>query len=436
MSWNPVLNKFIEIKQEYIRRLGYITYYYTDGYTNETETCLERWVSELNGIEPYNNYKEYEDFISCLELNQHEHLLLFRYARYSNAYDGETEVSGEDFWDKYDGIYRECRSLVIDVAKDCIVLCPMKKFWNLNELEETSLENIQNRIKIAKTIEFSDKLDGSMQSARWYDGKIVMSGSQALNPEKSWRLQDGYRMINSLHGYKQMLMKFPDCTFIFEYISLKDAHVVKYTKEQEGLYLIGIRDIADGTELDYNLISWIAWRYGIPTTKLFDKTLEQVLSELDDKSSDEAEGFVINIDGYRVKVKYTDYVFIHRALSKLSSVNLIIHSIADETFDDLLSKLPMAYHNNVKKVAKVVIDYIRKTEKTIAEYYSVAPKGSKKEFMVWIAENVPKEYQGYCRELYYGRKINVLKNGNETQPHYKKLKDMGVNDYNEIFEEV
>jgi hypothetical protein len=117
-------------------------------------------------------------------------------------------------------------------------------------------------------------------------------------------------------------------------------------------------------------------------------------------------------------------------------VNLIIHSIADETFDDLLSKLPMAYHNNVKKVAKVVIDYIRKTEKTIAEYYSVAPKGSKKEFMVWIAENVPKEYQGYCRELYYGRKINVLKNGNETQPHYKKLKDMGVNDYNEIFEEV
>jgi RNA ligase len=370
MSWNPILNKFIEIKYEYIRRFGSIVYDYKDGYTNESKTCLNRWVSELNKIEQCDKYKEYEDFISCLELNQHENMLLFRYGRYSNIYDGETEVSGEDFWDRYDGIYRECRSVVIDVVKDCIILCPMKKFWNLNELEETSLENIQDRISKAKTIEFSDKLDGSMQSARWYDGKIVMAGSQAVNPNKSWRLKDGYRMIHSLPGYKEILMKYSDYTFIFEYIALKDTHVVKYTREQEGLYLISIRDIETGYEWSYNTVISIANEYNIPTTKLFNKTLKQVLSELDDKSSDEAEGFVINIDGYRVKVKYSDYVSIHKALSKLSSVNLIIRSIADDKYDDLLSKLPIAYHDNVKKVAGIVVDYINKTEKTIREYYS------------------------------------------------------------------
>jgi hypothetical protein len=430
-----VLNKFIEIKHEYIRRFKNITYDCINGYTDETETCLDRWVSELNKIEQCDKYKEYEDFISCLELNQHENMLLFRYGRYSNIYDGETEVSGEDFWDRYDGIYRECRSVVIDVVKDCIILCPMKKFWNLNELEETNLENIQDRISKATTIEFSDKLDGSMQSARWYDGKIVMAGSQAVDPDKSWRLKDGYRMINSLPGYKEMLMKFPNYTFIFEYIALKDAHVVKYTKEQEGLYLIGIRDVTDGTEFDYNIISWIAWRYNISTTKLFDKTLKQVLSELDDKSSDEAEGFVINIDGYKVKVKYSDYVSIHKALSKLSSVNLIIRSIADDKYDDLLSKLPIAYHDRVKKVAAIVVNYITKTEKTIREYCSRAPKDNRKEFMVWVDSNVPKKYRGYCKELYLGKKINVIKSGNEKQPKYKKLKDMGVEDYNIIFEE-
>lgn len=281
MSWNPVLNKFVEIKNEYKKRLGYITYYYKEGYTDETETCLERWVSELNGIEPFNQYKEYEELLSCLELNQHENMLLIRYGRYSNIYDGEVEASGEDLWDRYDGFYRECRSVVIDVENDCIILSPFSKFFNINELEETSLENIQRRISEAETIEFSDKLDGSMQSARWYNNKVVMSGSQAINPNNSWRLQDGYRMLNENPRYTEMLMKYPECTFIFEYISMKDAHVVKYTKEQEGLYLIGIRRVDDGEEYDYRTVLIFAKAFGIPTTKLFDKTMEQVMSELD-----------------------------------------------------------------------------------------------------------------------------------------------------------
>lgn len=71
-----------------------------------------------------------------------------------------------------------------------------------------------------------------MQSAHWYNKKIIMVGSQAINHNNSWRLQDGYRMINELPGYEKML-KNPNFTFIFEYISLKDAHVVKYGKEQE-----------------------------------------------------------------------------------------------------------------------------------------------------------------------------------------------------------
>ena len=135
MSWNPVLNKFIEIKNEYKRKMGYITYHYKDGYTDESETCLERWVEQLNGLEPFNQYKEYKDILSCLELNQYKNMLLIRYGRYSNIYDGEEEASGEGLWDRYDGFYRECRSVVIDVEKDCIILSPFKKFFNINETE-------------------------------------------------------------------------------------------------------------------------------------------------------------------------------------------------------------------------------------------------------------------------------------------------------------
>lgn len=433
MSWNPVLNKFIEIKNEYKRKFGEVSYSYIDGYTNESQTCFERWVEQLNRIYPYNQYLEYTDLLSCLELNQYGDLLLLRYGRYSNVYDGEIEKSGEDFWDRYEGFYRECRSIVIDVKNDCIVLCPFRKFFNLNELEETSEENINERINHACLIEFSNKLDGSMQTATWHDGKIVMAGSQAINPEKSWRLQDGYKMIQALPGYEQMLKLYPDFTFVFEYISLADAHVVKYKKEQEGLYLIGIRNNLTGYEFSYRMVMGIADYFNIPTTILFDKTLGQILNELDDKSSEEAEGFVINIDGYKVKVKYNDYVHIHKALSKLSSINLIIRSIADDQYDDLLSKLPAAYHDSVKKVAAIVLRYIKDTEQTANEYFKQAPKTSQKEFMLWIDKNVPKKFRGFCRELYFGKEINVIKFNQSGDPKYLKLNQMGVNDYSTLF---
>ena len=46
-------------------------------------------------------------------------------------------------------------------------------------------------------------------------------------------------------------------------------------KIREGLYLIGIRDVETGKEASYITICHIANLYGIPTTKIFDKTLEK-----------------------------------------------------------------------------------------------------------------------------------------------------------------
>ncbi len=79
------------------------------------------------------------------------------------------------------------------------------------------------------------------------------------------------------------------------------------------------------------------------------------MNELNDKSSDEAEGFVINIDGYKVKLKYNDYVHIHKAISKLSSINLVIRSIADEKYDDLLAKLLLLITTKLRKLPLLLL---------------------------------------------------------------------------------
>lgn len=60
-------------------------------------------------------------------------------------------------------------------------------------------------------------------------------------------------------------------------------------------------------------------------------------------------------------------------------------------------------------------------------------KTSKKEFMIWIDTNVPKKFRGFCKELYYGKKINVIKICKYGAPKYLKLKDMGVSNYSALF---
>ena len=89
----------------------------------------------------------------------------------------------------------------------------------------------------------------------------------------------------------------------------------------------------------------------------------------------------------------------------------------------------------MNRIATIVVDYIKRTEKTIREYYKAAPKETRKKFMVWADQNIPKKYRGYCKDLYVGKTINVLKTHDCGSPKYLKLKDMGVSDYSKIFTE-
>ena len=417
MYWNPVLNKFIEIKWAFLRAFSRDELY---DYDKSKQTCLDYWVEKLDN-------PEYTELIKPLQLIEHNGLLLIRYGNYADVFGGEDDVTPNEFWDKYDGFYLECRSVVIDIKENRLVVTPFKKFRNLNECEETSIENISKRIKNAKCVEFSDKLDGSMQAVRYYNDSIVMCGSTSLNPEFSWRLKDGYKMLFSRAGYIDLIMDNPLLTFIFEYISIKDAHVVVYSKEQEGLYLIGIRNSVTGEEYSYADVNAYAEKYNVPSTTVFNKTLDEVVNELDDKKSNEAEGFVVNIDGYKVKIKYNDYVNMHRVMSEISSVNLVIKNIADGTFDDMISKVPTAYKDRVMKTANVVFKYIHNTELEIKEYFDQAPKDDKKEFMLWVESNVPNSIKAFVREKYYGREYNLIKN---RSGRYLKINEMEGDTYN------
>lgn len=441
MTWNPVLDFVVNVKQDFLkiyshyRKVCNVDWDDNEVYDYANASCssyqyrnvIEYWVDIIDK-------DEYREIISDLEINQYNDFALLRYAKYSNIFSGETDVTNVTFWDLYDGFYRECRTVVIDIKQLKIVLCGFKKFFNINELPETDEKIIIEKINNAKSFEVSDKLDGSMQIASYYNGEIVMCGSQAINPEKSWRLQDGIRMLNSEEYSKirEAIKKYPEYCFIFEYISLQDAHVVVYKKEQEGLYLIGIRNKNTGVQLPYKAVNNIANTFHIKTTKLFDKTFDEIKNDTKTYKSNEKEGYVLNIDGYLVKIKVDDYVLIHNTISKLSSINATIKSIADDTFDDFVSKVPKNYQDRIMRTANFVFNYIEKTKEEVEDYLNKAPKNNRKDFMIWVDKNVPKCYNGYVKNLYLGNKNNYVKT---ATGHYKKMSEMGYKgEYLDLFD--
>lgn len=409
------LNLPLELVKEVKR-----TYY--EYFKDYGDYCFDTWVESLKKLCPKLAFLK---VLEPLQINQVDDLILIRFGL------AEMQDQGGEMWSNENSIYRECRSVVIDIRTEEIVIAPFRKFFNLNEVEENSTENIIREIEQAKSVEFTNKLDGSMQCASMYKGDIILTGSMAISPKTSWRLEEGYKMLTDNH--KEMIRSYPQLTFIFEFISLKDPHVVLYDKKQEGLYLIGIRDKVYGEQLSYSTLRNFADAYHIPMTEIEDVTLEKALELSKTLESCFKEGWVLNIDGHMVKVKCDDYVKIHRVLNDITSVNVVIEAIAEDKYDDVYAKVPSGYKPKVEKISKKIFNYVATMNSEINTYYNQMKHiEDEKEAMKYITFNVPKQYQEYVRNLYRGYGFNVLK----TRTRYKKLNELGIVDnISNLFEE-
>ena len=299
-----------------------------------------------------------------------------------------------------------------------LVLTPFRKFFNLNEVEENSIENIEKEIIECKRFEVSEKMDGSMQSYRYYNGRIIGSGSMALDPRNSFRLEEGYQLLTD--NYKKMIKSMPTVTFIFEYISEKDKHVVPYDYDtQKGLYLIGMRNVIDGEEYPYETIKEVSEAFNVPCCKIYQyDTLQEVLEHLNKMTVKDGEGFVLNIDGHKIKLKCEDYLQLHRLDDKLSSPNVLIQAYAEGTIDDLYANMtPLMKEKNkdvMDTIEKFMYKMRHKIDMNLDEVNTMVrldgtEEENNKKLHKFINEFVDKDVREYVRMTYLGREYNILK---------------------------
>ena len=405
MSWNPALNFFVEIKNTFIECWGaeklWNYQHNGDSFTN----CVSYWTWWIaNTSHPSRHY--FNDVISHLFINEYNGMILLKYK--------DLDID----WDAYDGLYRECRSIVIDIYKNRLILVPFRKFFNVNECEETQFNYIQEKIKNAARVEITDKLDGSMVSARFYNGHIVISGSQALDEDKSYRLKNYYDWVIRRFDNKifYMLVYNSNYTFIFEGIFPDDVHVVQYDESMTGLHLVGMRNVYSGRELSYHEVVEVAEKYDVPHVKIFNMTFEEAYQDTlnNGRMANEGEGYVIDIDGYKIKVKYQDYVLIHHAIGNMLSHNAILAAIHEGRWDDFYSKIPLAYQPQAKEIADNIYKYLEVYNEQLEWWYNITLVETqwnmdRKTFMIAVDKVVPSQFKGAVRTKFLGKEIDPLK---------------------------
>lgn len=394
MEITYTIEQFIsEIREKYKSKLGIYPS------VRESDDTVRCWIDDLERMGF--DVSEHRDILSGIEITQFGNLALFHYADFSVIYG---DWNPEDYWNSFGGIYRTCRSTVIDLANGETVIKPFDKFFNIGELPETSIETVESLIENAKEIEISNKLDGSIfcvstRIVSDYRGSYTETNfctSQSLNPETSWHLAMGIDLYRKDTAVQKMIHNEPFyCTFMFEMLTKEDAHVVYYPSEMYGLHLIGVRE-PSGRLLTYSEVLAMAHKYSVKTTEVFDRTFSEVFSSLDEKKSDEAEGFVIRIDDKYFKLKYNDYVQVHKTINRLVSASGVIEAFKNGSIDDLISKVPVTYKDKIIEISDKIASAVEAVRRVQQIAVSKCMGKELRDQMLWIQKNVPKILQGRC----------------------------------------
>jgi len=386
IKMSKVLELVKNIKKEYIEKFGFCTYDYT-----QEESCILKWARELGK-------KEYIDILSFLTMRQKGTYVIFKYMKFEVVFTRTDDLNYSDFWNLYDGFYRECRGITIDVEKECIVTRPYDKFFGINERNETSEKSIREMLNKSSVVEFADKLDGSIIIARWYDGSTFISSSGML--DGSYILEKAHNTILQ-DNYSMLLKENPEYTVMFEQIDANDAHIVSYNPDMYGLHLIGMRHVETGEIVPYSKVLEIAEKYKIKTVEFYNMGFDEILNTRSNYKAQDKEGYVMYIDGVLIKIKCEDYILMHKMWRSVCSMNGLIEAVYKDRVDDLMQSVSGNIKNKIQSGLNVIHEYERLMDMAVNRYYDNAPK-DKREFFKWV-KDVPHHIGRYVtRKFLYG----------------------------------
>lgn len=298
--------------------------------------------------------KELNDLVSNNLVKGRKHstlpLTVYKYSKelqYKIKFDLNDNYSEKPDDFKWTTLLSMCRGLVIEDETNKIIAKGFSKFFNASE---HGFEHIQNRMKRLK-YNIYEKLDGSLIVLFNYNGEWVTSTNGSFDSDQSLLskklLTD--EMLNTLD--KEFI-------YLLEYISPLNKIVINY--ESEELILLAILNRKNNFS-EISLDSKLNKSCFKKVEKV--KIKENLLSNLQSitfLNIPNKEGFVIVFeDGFRVKLKFEEYVRLHKIKTELSDKSILLFLSEGSSVIEKLKDIPDELHT-----------WIYKTELKFKKWYS------------------------------------------------------------------
>lgn len=252
----------------------------------------------------------------------------------------------------------QCRGLIMD-DKYNIVARPFVKFFNYEEHcgEDSLLPSLPN-----ERFEVFDKLDGSLGIMYWVNDLPYIATRGSF-------VSDQAIMANKMLAKYKINKLDKKYTYLFEIIYPENRIVIDYGFDQD-LVLLAIIDTQSGEELDIYETD-----VGFPKVNKFDGIKD--FTKVRDIQRNNAEGFVIRFSsGVRTKLKYSEYVRLHRLLTGITARRIWECLRAGTSIKPMTENVPEEF-----------LTWVKQTSKDLGQKFALIMAQTKKDYK-YIIENI------------------------------------------------
>jgi len=291
-------------------------------------------------------------------------------------------------WEKkWDEITTQCRGLILDHDGN-LVAKSFNKFFNYEEINPSE-------INYTGKCYTQDKEDGSLGILFNYNGEWIFASKGSFTSDQSIKAKEifysKYKIENCLPCY----------TYIFEIIYPENRIVLDYGDEEKLILLTILEGQKEKSIQSVKIASaLIGFPYVHTGENLIENAddLEEVVHFLRNQNLWNKEGFVIRFleNNYRIKIKFEEYVRLHRLLTNFSNVDIWEVLKNGEDFKEFLDRVPDEFDEWVQDIIDGLKSEYNNIEREALNYYKVLrTKGyaDKAKKAKWIQKHVSHKLQ-------------------------------------------
>ena len=348
-------------------------------------------------------------------------------------YSRKTQYEG-----KWDEVTLQCRGLIVDNTTGKPIVRPFKKFFNYEEV-------IGKVPTDSEYVYVQEKMDGSLGILFNYKDEWIMSTRGSFVSEQSIR---GLEILKSKYNLDSWLK---DIAYLVEILYDENRIVVSYN-EDKIVFLSAVLnesysywDPTDTIELNWSTANAIFNANGIDfndivKTEQYFSFSDELYKKLKSENENNKEGYVLRFypGNFRMKIKFEEYVRLHRILTRFSNVDIWEYLKDGKDLNGLLDKVPDEFDKWVKEqVSHLSYGHYRLGEQCgkmhdyfrFGKYSDVDPEPSKKEFAEHLKKVVDPKLHGIMFAIWDGKKdktdelIWKLIKPKYSKPFWKKDND-------------